>query len=84
MAFYYLRLREDEGFGWGVIAGAWGSVCDLAMAPFQDVLGLGNDARMNLPGTAGDGNWSWRVRKEAFNHDVAQRLRHLTWLYGRL
>lgn len=83
-AIDYLRLREDEGFGWGVIAGAWGSVCDLAMAPFQDVLGLGNDARMNLPGTAGDGNWSWRVRRDAFNHDVAQRLRHLTWLYGRL
>ena len=83
-AIDYLCLRDEEGYGWGIIAGAWGSVCNLAMAPFQDVLGLGNDARMNLPGTAGDGNWSWRVRQEAFNHDVAQRLRHLTRLYGRL
>ena len=82
-AIDYLRLRDNEGYGWGVIAGAWSSVCNLAMAPLQDVLGLGNNARMNLPGTAGEGNWSWRVRQEAFNSDVSQRLRHLTWLYGR-
>lgn len=83
-AIDYLRLRDDEGYGWGVIAGAWGSVCNLAMAPLQDVLGLGGDARMNLPGSMGQHNWSWRVRREAFNNDVAKKLRHLTWLYGRL
>ena len=83
-AIDYLRLRDDEGYGWGVIAGAWGSVCNLAMAPLQDVLGLGGDARMNLPGSMGEHNWSWRVRREAFNSDVAQKLRRLTWLYGRL
>ena len=72
-AIDYLRLRDDEGYGWGVIAGAWGSVCNLAMAPLQDVLGLGGDARMNLPGSMGEHNWSWRVRREAFNDNVAQK-----------
>lgn len=83
-AWRYLRLNEQEGIGWGVIAGAWGSVCSLAMAPLQDVLGLGGDARMNAPGTEGPHNWSWRVRMEALNDGVAYRLRELNWLYGRL
>ena len=83
-AMDYLRLNEKEGYGWGVVAGAWSSVCALAMAPFQDVLGLGADARMNTPGTSGAHNWSWRVRREALNGDVAHRLCHLTWVYGRL
>ncbi len=83
-AMHYLRMSEQEGYGWGVIAGAWGSVCRLAIAPFQDVLGLGADARMNTPGSVGSHNWSWRVRQEAINGEVADRLHHLTWLYGRL
>lgn len=79
----YLRLSEDVGYSWGMMAGAWSSVSSLAIAPFQDVLGLGGDARMNTPGTVGPHNWSWRVRKEAFNSEVASRLSRLTWLYGR-
>jgi len=79
----YLRLRESEGYGWGVIAGAWASTCTLAIAPFQDVLGLGGDARINLPGSTGPHNWSWRVRREAMNSDVAARLRSLTRTYRR-
>ena len=80
----YLRLREDEGLGWGALAGAWGSPAALAIAPLQDVLGLGGDARMNLPGTVGGRNWRWRVREEALNPGVAARLRELTRVYGRL
>lgn len=79
----YLRLREDEGLGWGVIAGAWSTAARLAIAPMQDVLGLGADARMNSPGTMGDHNWSWRVRAEALNDHVAHRLRELTHIYRR-
>lgn len=82
-AMDYLRLREDEGYGWGVIAGAWAAPCRLAIAPFQDVLGLGADARLNLPGTTGTHNWSWRVRKEAFNPYVSGKLRAITKIYRR-
>lgn len=82
-AIDYLRLRADEGFGWGVIAGAWASPCRLAIAPFQDVLGLGADARLNHPGTMGPLNWSWRVRGESMNREVASTLRHITRTYRR-
>ncbi|MBE6973030.1 MAG: 4-alpha-glucanotransferase [Ruminococcaceae bacterium] len=80
----YLRLREDEGLGWGVIAGAWSTVARLAIAPMQDVLGLSSDARMNSPGTMGEHNWSWRVRTEALNDYVSGHLRELTHIYRRL
>ncbi|MBQ3135617.1 MAG: 4-alpha-glucanotransferase [Oscillospiraceae bacterium] len=79
----YLRLREEEGLGWGGICGAWGTRAYLAIAPMQDVLGLGADARMNTPGTIGDHNWSWRVRQEAFNDGVADHLARLTEIYSR-
>ena len=79
----YLRLREDEGLGWGVISGAWATGSYLAIAPLQDVLGLGADARMNTPGTVGDHNWSWRVRAEALNPYVSGKLREITRTYRR-
>lgn len=80
----YLHIHADEGIGWCAIAGAWISPCRLAMAPLQDVLGLGADSRMNFPGTVGSSNWSWRVRREALNNVVADRLHYVTGLYGRL
>ena len=80
----YLRLRDEDGLGWGVIAGAWSTAARLAIAPMQDVLGLGGDARMNSPGTMGDHNWSWRVRREALNDYVSDHLRELTHIYRRL
>lgn len=79
----YLRLRPEEGFGWGAICGAWASPCALSMAPFQDVLGLGADARVNFPGTTGPLNWSWRVRAEGLNADVAGKLGKITRTYRR-
>jgi 4-alpha-glucanotransferase len=39
---------------------AWSSVAKVAVVPLQDLLGLGSDARMNIPGTA-TGNWRWRM-----------------------
>lgn len=83
-ALDYLDLRLEDGLTWGALRGAWGSPCVLAVATLQDVLGLGADARTNLPGTSGPDNWSWRVREEALNDGVAQRLRRLTKTFGRL
>ena len=82
-AFDYLTLREDEGFGWGGVRGAWAAPSLLAIAPMQDLLGLGADARINAPGTMGPQNWSWRVRQDAFNRSVSARLRKLTRTYRR-
>ncbi|MGN8895496.1 4-alpha-glucanotransferase [Flavonifractor sp. HCP28S3_F3] len=82
-AFDYLRLREDEGFGWGAVCGAWMSPSRLAIAPLQDLLGLGGDARINTPGSMGPHNWSWRVRAEALNPSVSGKLAKITRTYRR-
>jgi 4-alpha-glucanotransferase len=48
----------------------------------QDVLELGSEHRMNVPGTA-QGNWTWRLEKSALTPQLAGRLRNLTKTYGR-
>jgi 4-alpha-glucanotransferase len=61
---------------------AMASVARWAVVPMQDVLGLGAEARMNLP-ASGSGNWMWRAHGEAFDPGQASRLRDLAGLYGR-
>jgi 4-alpha-glucanotransferase len=78
----FLGCLCDDGIHWGLIRLALGSVANVAIFPFQDLLGLGNDTRMNKPSVA-DGNWDWRYRTEAVNSDVSARLKYLTYLYGR-
>ena len=77
----YLNTKGDE-IHWDFIRAVWASVADRAIAPLQDVLGLGSEARMNLPNST-EGNWSWRYKSGALTSDLAVRLRELTHLYGR-
>ncbi len=56
---------------------AWSSPAALAMAPLQDLLNLGADARMNVPGQA-VGNWGWRSTEDMMSSSAFQRLRDLT------
>jgi 4-alpha-glucanotransferase len=58
------------------------SVANICIFPFQDILGLGSDAKMNTPSQP-EGNWEWRCRQEAFNQELSGRLKYLTYLYGR-
>jgi 4-alpha-glucanotransferase len=58
------------------------SVADSAIVPLQDILGLGNEARMNLPASQ-SGNWSWRFQAELLTDQIAAELKRLTALYGR-
>jgi 4-alpha-glucanotransferase len=62
---------------WSLLEAAWSSRAALAIAPLQDVLGLGNEARMNLPGSE-HGNWQWRYAPDALTSERAERLRALT------
>jgi 4-alpha-glucanotransferase len=62
---------------------AWSSVAVLAIAPFQDLLNLGPEARMNLPGTA-EGNWRWRATEDMLNASVFEQLKDLTANTNRL
>jgi len=59
------------------------SVATLVVFPMQDVLGLGNDARMNLPGTMGDANWAWRFEWRHVGSEPAERLARLAAATGR-
>jgi len=77
----YLNLK-DEAIHWVMIRTILSSIADLAIIPLQDVLGLGSEARMNLPGTA-KGNWRWRFRVGALTSALALRLREMVELYDR-
>ena len=58
-------------------------VAVLAIAPLQDLMGLGREARMNVPGVA-ENNWSWRFRPDQFRDDVFPMLELLTTRYNRV
>jgi 4-alpha-glucanotransferase len=62
---------------------AWSSSAALAIAPLQDLLNLGSEARMNVPGRA-DGNWRWRVREDMLSLQAFQWLQDLTESSKRL
>ena len=61
---------------------AWSSVAALAIAPLQDLLNLGRDARMNVPGRA-DGNWRWRSREDMLTSSSFEWLKELSDRSGR-
>jgi len=67
---------------WDLIRLAYASVADTAVVPLQDVLGLGNEARMNLPARPG-GNWQWRYIAGALTDALSERVAELARLYGR-
>jgi 4-alpha-glucanotransferase len=70
------ELDADDP-AWSLIAAAWSSRAALSIAPLQDVLDLGTEARMNLPGTE-QGNWKWRFSPADLTKENARRLRDLT------
>jgi 4-alpha-glucanotransferase len=83
---FWSYLRRPTGDSGDVAAElmnlAWSSPAALAIAPLQDVLNLGNEARMNLPGCA-DGNWRWRCTDEMLAPAAFDSLRDLTRSSGR-
>lgn len=75
---------DGQDIAWDLIRAGWASVANTALTTVQDILKLGNDARMNLPGVSGPPNWCWRLQQGALNQENAARLLDLTGLYGRL
>lgn len=67
---------------WDFVRAALGSVADTAIVPVQDLLGLGSEARMNLPGRAA-GNWKWRLTGGQLTAAVGARLGELARIYDR-
>ena len=62
---------------------AWASPADLAVMQFQDLLGLGSEARMNIPSTLGN-NWKWRALPGSYDEKLAKRLYRDMKVYQRL
>lgn len=82
LARAYLSFQDDAEIPWVMIRAVLASIADIAIIPLQDVLGLGTEARMNLPGRV-SGNWKWRYLSGALTNDLSARLRSLTTLYDR-
>jgi 4-alpha-glucanotransferase len=77
----YLGASADS-VAWDFLRAVWASSAVVAMAPVQDVLALGSEARFNVPGVP-DGNWEWRLDAHALTPELAERLKRLGDVYAR-
>lgn len=85
LAKRYVNRDDDHAgsFHQELIHLALGSVANLVILPMQDVLGFGNDCRLNIPGTT-ENNWQWRCSDRSITPEVAGWLHSYTALFGRL
>lgn len=73
---------DGRSIHWDFIRTCFGTIADYAIVPLQDILGLGEEERMNTPGV-GMNNWAWRYGKYALTEELAKQLAKITRLYGR-
>ena len=78
----YLNSQTDDNIHWDAIRVAWSSVANMAIAPIQDFLGLGSEARINTPGVA-SGNWQWRLKDDVLTDELAEKIAKFTKVYSR-
>ena len=75
------EVSEDQ-IHWELIKLVMSSVADMVIIPMQDILGLEEDSRMNLPASS-DGNWEWRLVPERLSPAITKKLSEMTKIYGR-
>jgi len=75
--------RCEDGINWAMIRAASNSVASLCVVPLQDALGLGSDARMNVPSRE-RGNWRWRFDADSLRPELAKKLATLAEVSDRL
>ncbi|MDR0315362.1 MAG: 4-alpha-glucanotransferase [Treponema sp.] len=83
LALDFLGIKNGKEGNWAFIRSALASVANTAIIPMQDYLGLDDRARMNIPSTLGGNNWRWRMLPEAASPALAEKISHLTAIYGR-
>lgn len=71
----YLNCQENEVCD-QMLRAIWNSKANFAIAPLQDFLELGSEARFNTPGVAG-GNWQWRVKSEQLTSELKKKIMQL-------
>ncbi len=81
---FCMRYLNSDGseIHWDFIRTVLASVANTAIVPAQDLLGLGTEARMNLPASE-SGNWYWQLRNGELTEEIGERLGGLTETYGR-
>ena len=84
VAFADRYMGHPEEPVWGMIRLCLSSPSDLAIVPMQDYLALGAEARMNTPGTCNGQNWSWRAKSGFDTEQLAERIKEMSYTYGRL
>lgn len=77
----YLSINGDW-IQWDLIRSAWSSTAAFSLTPYQDILGLGSQARMNTPGNS-TGAWEWRFSWNQVEGWYAGFLAQMTEIYGR-
>ena len=83
LALYLGREITGEEIHWELVRLAMMSVANTAIVPMQDILGLGEESRMNLPAKR-DGNWKWRLLPDQLTPSLAEKLLEMTEIYGRV
>ncbi|MGL6170185.1 MAG: 4-alpha-glucanotransferase, partial [Fusobacteriaceae bacterium] len=81
---YLEKMPEVKSWeiNWKFIEAVWSTKSQLALAQMQDILGLGDEARMNTPSTS-ENNWQWRLKSSQLTEDLAQRLKKVTKEFRR-
>ena len=79
----FLDIKKPSEAAEKMVRAAMGSVADTCIIPMQDFLGLGGEARMNVPSTLGT-NWKWRLLKGQDSISLSEHIYMLTRMYGRL
>ncbi len=64
---------NPKNIAWDIIKYAFNSESKMVIIPFQDLVGLDNNARFNIPGTLSNNNWSWRMNKEYINESIIEK-----------
>ncbi len=84
LALKYIGVDELKGddVQWAFIRMAMASTAQTCIIPMQDYLGLGNDARINLPSTVGM-NWKWRLSEQDITKELLKEMKRVSVLYGR-
>lgn len=80
--YEYLNIDSKEEIPDGIIRLAYSCIADVVILQMQDILKLGNEARMNLPSTVGS-NWRWRLWHDSLSEERRTWIRTMSTIYRR-
>jgi 4-alpha-glucanotransferase len=78
----YLDMNDEQGLVWKAIRTIWCTAALFTLAPMQDFLELGAEARMNTPGNPA-GNWTWRMSRSSMSDQLRERIKEFNYLFYR-